>query len=188
MHRIISLFILILSFTVLLPAQNRQLEFIDPDINDLNEIIMTVKLPSLSGNTYSTLVRGHADHSSAAALTLFPEKSFYFPSRKELMVYNHFGCYSYSGDNGQWQEMSFMPSFSSGESLSPLSLRALEMSPDGRYAAYIREDDGDTASLILYDRDMKVSLTVTSRLKREYLQKMVTWAPDSKYFIYRRGR
>lgn len=173
---------------MLLPAQKRQLDFISPDINNLNEIILTVKMPSISGNTYRTLVRGHADSSSLEALTLFPEKSFYFPGRNEMMVYNHFGCYSYTGENGQWQEMDFIPSFSSGQPLSPLSLKALEMSPDGRYAAYIREDDGDTASLILYDRDMKVSLTVTSRLKREYLQDIVKWAPDSKYFIYRRGR
>lgn len=188
MRRIISLFILLLTLSVLLPAQKRQLDFIGPDINDRNEIIMTVKLPSLSGNTYRTLVRGHADNLALEALTLFPENSFYFPSRNEVMVYNHYGCYSYDGDNGNWQEMNFMPSFSSGQPISPLALRTLEMSPDGRYAAYIREDEGNTASLILYDRDMQVSLTVTSRLKREYLEKMVQWAPDSKYFIYRRGR
>ncbi|MDC7240150.1 MAG: polysaccharide deacetylase family protein, partial [Spirochaetales bacterium] len=167
-------------------SQNRQIEFIDPSINSSNEIITALSFPSLAGDSYNALIRGRADSLSAEVLTLYPERSYYFSGRDELLVTNHFGSYSYK--DGIWQEESYGPSFSSGETLSPLPLNPSDPSPDGKYVVYISEDERGTASLILFDRDRKVKTTVTGSLKAEYMQDMVKWSPDSKYFIYRRGR
>ncbi len=184
-RKLLLLILLTLPFTQVF-TQNRQIDFIDPSINSHNEILTALSFPSLEGESYNALIRGQADTLAVEALTIYPEKTFYFSGRDELMVYNHFGCYSYK--EGMWQEESYGKSFSSGAALSPLPLKPLIPSPNGKYTVYVTEDERGTASLVLYDRDRKQRTTVTSSLKPEYLQKMVKWSPDSKYFIYRRGR
>ncbi|WP_168203325.1 polysaccharide deacetylase family protein [Oceanispirochaeta crateris] len=187
MRQKITLIIFMILPVLILHSQNRRLEFSEFDINKRNEIILTITNPSVSGMTYKTLVKGKAESLQSEAITIFPEKSFYFPLRNELMIYNQFGLFTYNGELQTWMEHDFIPSFSTGTPISPLSLKPLEMSPDGRYAVFIREVE-DSASLILYDREMNVSLNITNQLKKEYIHEMVKWSPDSKYFIYRRGR
>ncbi len=180
--------LIILNFTIFsLPlfSQSRTLVFSDPDINSRNEIILKVHNPSPSGADYTALVRGNASGGSSEVLTVYPEVSFFSAAKNELIIYNHFGCFSYA--DGIWTENRFIPSFSDGLPVSPLSLKPLAISPDGRFVLYLKDDD-DLCSLNLYDRDRSVSLTVTDRIPKEHVQLPAKWSPDSRYFIYRRGR
>jgi peptidoglycan/xylan/chitin deacetylase (PgdA/CDA1 family) len=195
MHRKILTFLMIL-FSLLpfwgrgasLWAQSRKVEFDSPDINDRGEIILRVHYPSLTGDDYSALIRGSAQTLRSEALTLYPERSWYFPARNEYMIYNAYGCFSYDMTGGIWRENDFVPSFSGGTPLSILSRLPLEMSPDGRYALFVYEKEDGRASLRLFDRDRRVMMTVTSGLERDYTLPMAKWSPDSRYFIYRKGR
>ena len=183
------LLLLIFLLTVFsIHGQSRKISFDSPDINTEGEILLRVHYPSLSAGNYSTLIRGSAQTLRSEALTLFPERSWYFPSRKEYMIYNAFGCFSYDAAGAIWREDDFLPSFSHGEPLSLLSRIPLEMSPDGRYALLMAEKEDGKASLRLFDRDKRIMLTVTSGLERDYTLPAAKWSPDSRYFIYRRGR
>jgi len=179
--------LLFTAFSLPLFSQVRTLQFSDPDINDSNEIILKIENPTTDGIRTNTLVRGHADTHVLEALTVYPERSFYAPSRNELILYNHMGCYSYNVPNKIWTLNSFIPSFSKDLPISPLSLKPLEISPDGRFVLYVRESD-DFAALILYDRDRASSFLITDRVEKEYVHTLAKWSSDSKYFIYRRGR
>ena len=100
-RKLLLLILLTLPFTQVF-TQNRQIDFIDPSINSHNEILTALSFPSLEGESYNALIRGQADTLAVEALTIYPERTFYFSGRDELMVYNHFGCYSYK--EGMWQE------------------------------------------------------------------------------------
>jgi len=168
-------------------SQNRTLRFSEPDINDRNEIILQIENPSSAGMNYTTLVRGRADAGNPEALTVYPEKAFFSSVGNEISIYNHFGCYSFDTENRIWSVNRFIPTVSDNQPVSPLSLRPLEFSPDGRFALFVREDE-DFSSLMLYDRDKSQSVLVTDRLRKEYVHTLALWSPDSRYFIYRRGR
>ncbi len=186
-RKILSLFIIFLSVFSLW-GQSRKIEFDSPDINDRGEILLRAHYPSLSTGRYSTLIRGSAQTLRSEALTLYPEQSWYFPARNEYMIYNAFGCFSFDLSGGIWKENDFVPSFSGGSPLSLLTRLPLEMSPDGRYALFVYEMENGKSALRLFDRDRRVVLTVSSGLERDYSLPMAKWSPDSRYFIYRRGR
>ena len=169
-------------------GQSRKIRFDAPDINDRGEIILRAHYPSLEGGSFSTLIRGAAQTLRSEALTLYPEKSWYFPNRNEYMIYNAYGCFSYDLNGSIWRENDFVTSFSGGSPLSVLSRLPLEISPDGRYALLIQEKENGKSVLKLFDRDRRIMMTVTDGLERDYTLPMAKWSPDSRYFIYRKGR
>ncbi len=167
-----------------LGAQSRHFELFDPNVRD-NTVIVSAFNPSISGSGYNTLIRGGVPGSSLETLTLYPEKSWFFPVRNELVVYNHYGLFSYDLGSRRWREIPIPQAFSKGSPISPLSLPPIEMSPNGRFYTYLEEKTNDgLATILLYDRDNKRSTIVSTKVRREYAQSMVKWSRDSRYFLY----
>ena len=168
--------------------QKRQLSLSDPSISGNNRILVTSNNPVTRGYSYKTLILGDAVSLEAGPVTVYPEESGYFPGRKELRVYNHYGLFSYDRVNSSWSTAGFTNSFSDGTSVSPLELLPLYHSPDGRYSVYVKEEENLKLSLYLYDYARECSLLITGLIPRDFSADQVKWSPDSRYFIYRRNR
>ena len=172
----------------LLYSQQRQVRLSGPDISSDSQIALILTNPVTEGYEYNTAVLGKAGSPSSEAVTVFPEESAYFPQRKELRIYNHYGLYHYEQEKQSWYTADYLPSFREGQPVTPLQLLPVYHSPDGRYTVFTKEEEDLTVSLHLYDHDRRVSVSITAFLPREFSTELVKWSPDSRYFVYRRSR
>ncbi len=167
-------------------AQERNIRFAGACLDKNGGFLSLMSCSMPFAKDYNALLSGQAGSREIDVLTIYPEKSYYFSGRDELLLENHFGRYSLVLDGGKWEREE--SSFSPFEQFSPAmgALEASFISPDGNYSVSLEPDDEDpgTQFLVFRDRTSREALILAEGFDMDTPRPQVLWSPDSRYFLY----
>ena len=176
--RIFFLFSALSNLTGLFSAQ---VKFENPQINAGNEVLFTVSHNLKGTVSYKTLFMADASMTdSDRILTCFPERMELLSNGAVLQVRNRYGTARYSVADSvlSWVER---------ESYVPADAKAMlpqAVSPDGKWACYVRKTDAATGKLFLKNMSTFEEFLLNDKCDFDYDEVPAKWAGDGSVFVY----
>ena len=159
-------------------------KFENPQINSESKYLFTVN-HTLGGTIpYKTLFLADATaRESTKIITCFPEKMELLSGGSVLQVRNRYGTarYSVADSTLSWIKR---------EDSIPADAKALlpqAVSPDGKWACFVRKTDATTGKLILKNMATLEEFLLNDSCNFDYDEIPAKWAGDGSVFVYEKG-
>ena len=183
--RKIKILFLIFQFSIFcFQLLHAQVTFENPQINNDNKILFTVN-HELSGTvSYRTLFMADATKTEATRiLTCFPERMELLSNGAVLQIRNRYGTARYSVVDSTlgWIKR---------EDSIPADAKALlpqAVSPDGKWACYVKKTDVATGKLYLKNMSTLEEFLLVDKCDFDFDEVPAKWAQDGSVFIYEKN-
>jgi peptidoglycan/xylan/chitin deacetylase (PgdA/CDA1 family) len=141
-----------------------------------------------SENARGTLFLSRLEDRSIRQLTAFPEKMELVEDGKTLQVRNAFGVVRIPLSGGLPGAVPGFPSFASGSAVLGGRLEETAVSGDGKWLLYVEPVSAAYGNLVLLDTVSGIRTQIAVRVERPDALFPACWSPDSRMFVYSRGR
>jgi len=179
MKRIVVLFLLVTAFPLW-----GEVSFGGLEVTEDETLLFTAESDSPVTESYTTLFQADLAELALSQLTFFPEELLYLPKTDRIQVQNRYGVFRGGKDNGAFKALPQFPSFINGGTISTGKTVRVGSSPDGNYLLYLKKRSWAYADLVLIDLKERKKKVVAEEVALSYDEESVSWAPDSKYFVY----
>lgn len=179
--RVIAVIALLMLGTLHLTAEA---EFSGLDLAADNTLLFetTVEIPDRG--PYRSLFRADLGDRSLEQLTFFPEHVALLPESGQLQIQNRFGVFRSRDGLARFAPLEDFSSFVDGRDIATGKIRPLRSSPDGRFLIYTEQQSGVEGDMVLQDLDGDAEVTVAEGVPLAMEGPQVSWAPDSRFFVY----
>ena len=159
--------------------------FTAASLNEAGDILFSVKTDSFNSYSYETLFLYSKRKNKIEQLTFFPERLELLANNTCLQLSNRFGIARLDIQSGALYMQPGTEEFSFAASAKPAVIKNVQPSPDGKWLTLVEPSDPVFGRLVLID-------TITGRKyilseKNAATSYAVSWAPDSKTFLYEDG-
>ncbi|WP_294428765.1 polysaccharide deacetylase family protein [uncultured Treponema sp.] len=161
-----------------------QVKFENPQINAEDKVLFTVSHKLGGTVSYKTLFLADATQTeSTRILTCFPERMELLSGGAVLQVRNRYGMarYSVADSTLSWVKR---------EESIPADAKALlpqAVSPDGKWACYVKKTDAATGKLFLKNMSTLEEFLLNDKCDFDYDEIPAKWAGDGSVFVYEKG-
>lgn len=161
-----------------------QVKFENPQINAESKVLFTVSHNLTGTVSYKTLFMADATKTDATRIiTCFPERMEMIAGGAVLQVRNRYGSarYSVSDSTLSWIKR---------EDSIPADAKAMlpqAVSPDGKWACYIKKTDAATGKLYLRNMSTLEDFLLNDRCDFDFDEIPAKWAGDGSVFVYEKG-
>lgn len=166
-----------------------KIAFLNPQLNDKNELIFSVKHDITGSKSYSTLfvtkLQGENPEKcgeSARLITYYPEQMelLSLMDSRVLQIRNRYGTARYysSTDFMGWKEVK--------SGIPTLSCTAMpySASSDGKWFCYVKKTDHSNGKLILESSSLGRQVEIGEKVLLDYSKVPVKWSPDGSILLY----
>ncbi|MDA3810753.1 MAG: polysaccharide deacetylase family protein [Spirochaetaceae bacterium] len=181
------LFTAIILLCTLTLSVHSEVLFSDLNINGENDFLFSATQFFPGFGDYKTLFSGSAEDQSLAALTFFPEKSWFNKSTSTLFIQNRYGLYKSSADYKSMMPVKGFLSFVNGETIKDGKILSVNISPDGTKLLYVKAISIVKGELHLFNMLSGESQDLKTEIDLTFENDYALWSPDSKLFIYGKG-
>lgn len=179
------IFLILFKFT--LTAGFSEVDFHDLDLSPSNKLIFGAKTGSPGFGTYDTLFFSDLQKKSIRQLTFFPERVMLLEDNSVLQIQNRFGVFRSDADFKGFSVIESFPSFVRGGIIVNGKINPLQISPDGKFLAYLKQNSSAFGTLVLFDLEKGVEITVSKDVELSLTDVPVIWSPDSAFLVYSKG-
>jgi peptidoglycan/xylan/chitin deacetylase (PgdA/CDA1 family) len=176
--------VLLLVFTLLPMLLKAEVSFGRLEVTENEEMLFTATTDSPVTESYRTLLRGNLEDRSLSQLSFFPEEVLYLRETGQIQIQNRFGVFRSGRDRKRLEALPQFPSFVNGGTVSAGKTVRVGSSPDGNYLLYLRKRSWAYADLVLINLKGEQQTVISEKVALSYDEQSVSWAPDSRYFIY----
>ena len=161
-----------------------QVRFENPQINSDSKVLFTVNHELGGTVAYRTLFMADANKTEATRiLTCFPERMELLSGGSVLQVRNRYGSarYSVSDSTLSWIKR---------EDSIPADAKAMlpqAVSPDGKWACYIKKTDAATGQLFLKNMSTLEEFLLNDKCDFDFDEIPAKWAGDGSVFVYEKA-
>ena len=139
--------------------------------------------------TYDTLFLARLGASGVkeaafSQLSFFPERIMYLKGSAQLQIQNRFGIFRTGKDFSPPSPVANFQAFITGGDIQTGSIYPVNSSSDGRYILFLTPVSAAYGDLSLLDTQNGVITLISRRIGLSLSGPPVSWAPDSKYFVY----
>ena len=177
--------VLIFQLLFLIPRfLHAQVKFENPQINAESKVLFTVSHNLGGTHSYRTLFMADATRTDATRiLTCFPERMELLSGGSVLQVRNRYGTarYSVADSSLSWVKR---------EDSIPADAKAMlpqAVSPDGKWACYVRKTDAATGRLMLRNMSTLEEFLLDDKCDFDFDEVPAKWAGDGSVFVYEKA-
>ncbi|MBI9101035.1 MAG: polysaccharide deacetylase family protein [Spirochaetales bacterium] len=164
-----------------------QVTFEGLDLNNSGVLLFSAATDSPALGRYSVLFSSWLGDSSISQLTYFPESIIVLGDSERIQIQNRFGVFRTGPDFQSMLRVEAFPSFTSGDDIGVGKNPSMAASADGRYLLFLRQVSPGYASLILLDLAAETELVVSEGIEIGFNSDGISWAPNSRFFVYSKG-
>jgi peptidoglycan/xylan/chitin deacetylase (PgdA/CDA1 family)/WD40 repeat protein len=161
------------------------------EVTEEGQLLFSAESDNPVTEGFTTLLRADLEEKRLAQLTFFPEEIIYLRETGQIQIQNRFGVFRSAngerGADGFFEALPQFPSFVRGGTVSSGKTVRVGSSPDGNYLLYLRKRSAAYADLVLLNLSGDRQTVISEKVALSYDEESVSWAPDSRYFIYVKG-
>lgn len=154
------------------------------EVTEEEDLLFSAESDSPVTEGYTAMFRADLTSGSMSQLTFFPEEILYLRETGQIQIQNRFGVFRSGRDGGALKALPQFPSFVRGGTVSTGKTVRVGSSPDGNYLLYLKKRSWAYADLVLLNLNGDRQTVISEKVALSYDESSVSWAPDSKYFIY----
>ena len=162
-------------------------EFSGLDLAPDNRLLFQASVEVPDRGRYETLFQGDLEAGSLQQLTFFPEHIVLLRESDQLQIQNRFGVFRSTDGLRRFTPLEEFDSFSEGRQIATGKIRPLRASPDGRFLVYAERGNDVSGSIILHDLSSDETSTIVEGVGLATEGPQVSWAPDSRFFVYEKA-
>jgi peptidoglycan/xylan/chitin deacetylase (PgdA/CDA1 family) len=159
-----------------------EISFLDPDINNANDVLFTVRADIPGRETCKTLFMKRVGAQTIEQLSFYPEAMESLLDGTVLQVRNRFGTARWDTAMSSFSWVNDAKPFRSGGSIGFGALRDVAASPDGHWMVFIDPVSPTRGRLSLYDVVKDARYVLAPSVERGGVP--VSWSPDSSILLY----
>ena len=159
-------------------------EFFNLDLASDNRLLFQSMVEVPDGGPYSTLFQANVGEDSVRQLTFFPEHLVLLRESEQLQIQNRFGVFRSTDDLSRFEPLEEFPSFTRGRDIATGKVRPLRASPDGRFLIYAERQTNVYGDIVLHNLSNDTRQVVVDDIGLSMDGPQVSWAADSRFFVY----
>ena len=184
--RRLSIILIVLLIVSFLPLMS-QVTFEGLNLNNSGVLLFSARADSPSLGEYSVLFSSWLGDKSISQLTYFPENVITLGDSDRIQIQNRFGVFRTGEGFEDMERVEAFPSFTNGDDIDIGKNVSMAASADGRYLLFLRPVSPGYASLILLDLAAETELVVSEGIEIVFGNDGISWAPNSRFFVYAKG-
>ncbi len=163
------------------------IKFGEPDINEKNELLFTIRHNISGTSTYRTLFKTKIEdgisRSGVETLTCYPERLEVIQNGSVLQIRNRYGraWYNIHDETLAWKETAAKIPENS------MRLPPQSASPDGKWLCYVEKKDYASGFLVLENTATGKKITLDENAQFSYRNVPAKWANDSSVLLYEKN-
>ena len=117
-------------------------------------------------------------------LTFFPERIMRLEEDGSLQIQNRFGLFRTDPQLKRVEAIESFPSFIADNRVVSGKLNPLQLSPNGRYLLYMKQNSSSFGDLVLFNIQDSQETVISSGIEISLKAPPTIWSPDSQFVIY----
>lgn len=182
----LTIWLCLLSALAALPLA-AEVEFSGPDISEEDQLLFAAETACPSFGRYKTLFSADLEEGSLSQLTIFPEAVTLINGKTRIQLQNRFGIFRSDANWKNWEPVEEFPAFVQGGQIQNGKISTIETSPNGEFILYLQPGSVAYGNLILHELSSGKETVIAEDVELSYKDSIVSWAPESDYFVYRKG-
>ncbi|MFP4484644.1 MAG: polysaccharide deacetylase family protein [Spirochaetaceae bacterium] len=159
-------------------------EFSGLDLAPDNRLLFQASVTVPDRGRYETLFQADLEAERLEQLTFFPEQIVLLRESEQLQIQNRFGVFRSTDGLRKLAPLEEFGSFTEGQQIATGKIHPLRASPDGRFLVYTEPYNDVRGDIILHDLSTDETRTVVNGAALSTERRQVSWAPDSRFFVY----
>jgi peptidoglycan/xylan/chitin deacetylase (PgdA/CDA1 family) len=164
-----------------------QIEFRNLTMDENSQVLFTAQANAPLHGSYSTGFKADLNNRTIRQLSFFPERISVLDTNGKLQIQNRFGVFRTEQDFTDFQPVTAYPSFVNGAEIRTGKIEPMETSPNGRWLTYIERTSPAFGNLILVEVTTGRRFTISNSIEVNLSGQIVSWSPDSEFFIYHKA-
>ena len=162
-----------------------QVQFGGLSLSQDNQLLFTARAEAPRFGAYTTAFSAKLDDDTLTQLSFFPEDLSLLGSG--IQIQNRFGVFRSGADYASLEPVAKYPSFVGGGEVQTGKINPLVTSPNGRWLTFLRRTSPAFGDLILVEVATGDEFTVSSQVEVNLAGPVVSWSPESDFFMYHKN-